>query len=266
MNTQVVRPVGQLVGALFPGLAGRWAASLATRPRRGRRAGQVPEGAEPVTFRFGLAGLRWGQQGPRVLALHGWQGRAAQFAPLAQALVDQGMQVVAVDAPGHGRSPGRRAHAVDFADALLEIAPELGPLHAVVGHSMGGGAALFALAHGLAAERAVVFAGPSRFADVLARLAAELGLPPGAASRFNAWMERHTGVPVAALDMAELARAVPSLLLVHDREDPVIPFADAERIAASSGAALLQTRQLGHRRVLSDPAVLERVSQYLAVG
>lgn len=263
MNTQVVRPLGQVLGRLAPEFTARLASALATRPRRSRNAAVVPAGAEAVTFRFGLSGLRWGSSGPCVLALHGWQGRAAQFADLAEVLTARGLQVVAVDAPGHGRSPGARASAADFADALLEIAPELGPLHAVVGHSMGAGAALFALARGLPAERAVVFASPSRFADVLARMGADLGLPAAAAMRFVRWMERLTGLPVAELDMARLARGVPELLLVHDRDDPVIPFADAERIAAASGAALLQTRSLGHRRVLHDTAVLARVAGFL---
>ena len=260
----LIRPLGHVFGTLAPAAAGMLASRLATSPRRGHAADRIPAGAEPVTFRFGLRGLRWGSGGLRVLALHGWQGRAGQFDTLAQALVTRGMQVIAVDAPAHGRSPGNRAHATAFADSLLEIAAELGSLHAVVGHSMGGGAALFALANGLSAERAVIFASPSRFADVLDRLAAELGLPPRASLRFVQWMERLTGVPVRELDMARLARRAPELMLVHDHDDPVIPFADAERIRDASGASLLATRRLGHRDVLREPAVVAQVAQFLA--
>lgn len=264
MNTKVVRPFGQLVGSLFPGFAARVASVLATRPHRGRAGLQVPDGAEPVTFRFGLRGLRWGQRGPRILALHGWQGHASQFDALACALAAAGFQVIAVDAPAHGRSPGTRAHAIAFADALLEIAPELGEVHAVVGHSMGGGAALYAMAGGLAADRAVIVASPARFGDVLARLAADLGLPAAATRLFYGWMERLTGVPVADLDIAALAREAPPMLLVHDQDDRIIPFDDARRIVARTGASLLATRRLGHRRVLSDPTVVARVLEFLS--
>ncbi|WP_146909018.1 hypothetical protein [Arenimonas daejeonensis] len=84
MNPSVLRTLGRLLGGLFPGLAATLARRLATRPlHRSRRPD--PAGAEPVTFRFGLAGLRWGSQGPRVLALHGWEGRAAQFRGLGSA-------------------------------------------------------------------------------------------------------------------------------------------------------------------------------------
>src|SRR5690606_37822905 len=94
-------------------------------PRRCRHPGPlprhpVPPDAEPVTFRFALAGLRWGREGPLVLALHGWEGRAAQFRTLAARLVPMGYRVLALDAPAHGRSPGREADPVVFADALQE--------------------------------------------------------------------------------------------------------------------------------------------------
>lgn len=134
----------------------------------------------------------------------------------------------------------------------------------MVGHSMGGGAALYAMARGLSADRAVIFASPARFGDALARLAADLGLPATATRQFVGWMEQLTGVPVAELDIAALAREAPPMLLVHDQDDRVIPFADAEHIVASTGASLLATRRLGHRRVLSDPAVVARVLQYLS--
>lgn len=92
--------------------------------------------AERITLRFGLSALRWGS-GPAVLLMHGWEGRPTQFAELIKALVNAGYGVVALDAPAHGRSPGREANVVLFARALLEAASELPPLKAVIGHSMG---------------------------------------------------------------------------------------------------------------------------------
>mgnify|MGYP006208483171 FL=1 len=89
MNAKLIRPLGRLLGNLFPDLAAEVARHVATRPM-GRRRRPDPEGAEPVTFRFGLAGLRWGNSGPTVLALHGWEGRAAQFRGLGERLASRG--------------------------------------------------------------------------------------------------------------------------------------------------------------------------------
>ena len=79
---------------------------------------------------------------PRVLALHGWLDNAASFLPLSLHL--RGIDLVAVDLPGHGGS----AHLPQGADysfagtlnAVLDIADALGwQDFALLGHSMGAG-------------------------------------------------------------------------------------------------------------------------------
>jgi pimeloyl-ACP methyl ester carboxylesterase len=92
-----------------------------------------------------IAALRWGEAGaPRVLALHGWLDNAASFVPLATHL--RGIELVAIDLPGHGRS----AHlppGADYSFALamhnvLDVADALGwERFALLGHSMGAGIA-----------------------------------------------------------------------------------------------------------------------------
>ena len=263
MNASVLRTLGRLLGGPFPDLAASLARRLATRPlHRSRRPD--PQGAEPVTFRFGLAGLRWGDHGPRILALHGWEGRAAQFRGLGERLASRGYQLIALDAPAHGRSPGSEADPVVFADALHEVAAELGPLHAVVGHSMGGASALYALSRGLDSERSVAIAAPAGLAGVLARMSRALGLSEEARRRFFAKMESRTGLAPEALDIDQLAAGLDRpLLVVHDHDDAVIPFADAVRIARATRAELHETRGLGHRDVLRDAQVLDRIVGFL---
>lgn len=264
MNAAVLRLTGRLLDAVSPAAAAALARHFATRPMaRSRRPDPVD--AQPLTFRFGLAGLRWGQAGPVVLALHGWEGRAAQFQPLASRLVPLGFQVVALDAPAHGRSPGREADPVVFADALQEAAAELGEVHALVGHSMGGASVLYALSRGLGSARRVAIAAPAGLAGVLARMSRFLGLREPARRRFFEAMTRHTGVAPEQLDIDRLAPSLPpgELLVVHDVDDPVIPFADAERIAGATRAQLLATRGLGHRAVLKDAEVLDRIAGFL---
>lgn len=266
MTASALRPLGSALGHLFPEFTGQWVAALATRPRL-QRPPQQPEGAIPFTSRFGLAGLRWGESGPRVLALHGWQGQAAQFAALARALVERGLQVLALEAPGHGRSPGDYASPTTFSDAVLESRPEFGRLHAVIGHSMGGGAMLHALSSGLEAERAVVISSPAHYAEVLERTSRRLALPQRAREAFFRRMEQLAGVPTSALDIGALAAGFGGeLLVVHDRRDRAVPYADGERIAARANAPLLSTEGLGHARLLADPGVTAAVADFIAGG
>lgn len=266
MSPAVLRPLGSTLGRLFPEFTAGLIADFATRPRTLPPRAQ-PEDAEPFTLRFGLTGLRWGRAGPRVVALHGWQGSAAQFAPMARALVSRGLQVLALDAPAHGRTPGDFASPVVFSDALLESLPELGPIEAVIGHSMGGGAVLYALAHGLRAERAVVVSAPAHYAEVLQRTSRRLALPERAEAAFVARMEQLTGVPASALDIANLAAGYKGeLLVVHDRADRVVPHADGECIALTARAALLSTQGLGHARLLADTVLADSVAAFIGLG
>jgi len=79
---------------------------------------------------------------PRVLALHGWLDNAASFVPLAAQL--GGIELVAIDLPGHGASAHLPAGAdYSFAstvNTLLDVVDALQwNTFCVLGHSMGAG-------------------------------------------------------------------------------------------------------------------------------
>lgn len=214
--------------------------------------------AERITLRFGLSALRWGS-GPTVLLLHGWEGRPTQFAYLIRGLVDAGYGVVALDAPAHGRSPGREANVVLFARALLEAASELPPLQAVIGHSMGGASAMLATQMGLRAEALVCIAAPSRILTMLRGFAHFMGLPAVARSHFVRQVEMTAGIPAAHLDVQRYQLELPGLV-VHAEDDQVVPVSEAERIhGAWFDSQLLRLPAGGHQRVLGDPLLLQAV-------
>jgi pimeloyl-ACP methyl ester carboxylesterase len=89
-----------------------------------------------------ICGLRWGSaDGIPVLAAHGWLDNAASFLPIAPYLT--GLNLVAIDLPGHGfsqhRPDGAHYHLMDYPPAVLEVADALGWEELVLlGHSLGG--------------------------------------------------------------------------------------------------------------------------------
>jgi pimeloyl-ACP methyl ester carboxylesterase len=266
---ETVRTANRVLGAIAPGAAAHYARKLLMTPRRRRERdyerAAVARG-ERITFRFGLGGVRWGHAGPLVVLLHGWEGRPGQFAALVEPLLASGRQVVALEAPAHGRSPGREAHPVAFAEALLDAAVELKPIEAVIGHSMGGAAAFYAAHLGLPLERLVTIGAPSAMHRVLDLFADWIALEGAARERFRALVDRHVGVRADELDVARIGPALdlPGLV-VHDRDDGEVPYADAERIVAGwPGARLHTTQGLGHNRVLADPGVVAAVLAFLA--
>jgi pimeloyl-ACP methyl ester carboxylesterase len=90
---------------------------------------------------LGLAGLRQQAGSIPVLALHGWLDNAQSFRPLAAHL--DGIDLVALDLPGHGlsrsRPAGVRYHFDDNVFDVLAAADRMGwdSFH-LLGHSMGG--------------------------------------------------------------------------------------------------------------------------------
>jgi pimeloyl-ACP methyl ester carboxylesterase len=218
--------------------------------------------AERITLRFGLSALRWGR-GPAVLLLHDWEGRPTQFAELIRALVRAGYGVVALDGPAHGHSPGHEANVVLFARALLEASSELPPLKAVIGHSLGGAGALLATQLGLRTEALVTIAAPARILGALRRFAHFVGLPRQARARFVRMVEESAGMPAAQLDVERYRLDFPGLV-IHAKDDPMVPFAEAQNIhSAWADSRLLALEQGGHSRALADPQVIEAVLELL---
>ncbi|PNS08641.1 alpha/beta fold hydrolase [Solilutibacter silvestris] len=81
---------------------------------------------------------------PRVLALHGWLDNAASFVPMARHL--DGIELVAIDLPGHGHSvhlPPGAIYTFEMAvHHVLDVADALGwERFNLLGHSMGAGIA-----------------------------------------------------------------------------------------------------------------------------
>lgn len=221
--------------------------------------------AEPITFRFGQRALRWGHTGPVVLAMHGWEGRPSQFARLLPELLRSGRQVIALYAPAHLPGSGGDSNVLQFKQALLEAAAELRGVEAVVGHSMGGAAALMAMHEGLAAQRVATLAAPSALAGALNRSSRGLQLSRRAYRRFRRLVDQRLGVPAQQVDVARRVQGLAATaLLVHDSDDRVVPVGEAVRLSrALPGSRLLITRGLRHNRALTETGVVREVVDFL---
>lgn len=251
-----------VLGRLAPGAAGAVAERLfltPPRPPAPAREREALAGARPFEVPLGRIALRaWRLgEGPGVLLCHGWGGRGAQLLPLGAPLLEAGLSLVTFDGPAHGRSGGRLASVPAFADAIAAVA-DRGGTRAAVAHSMGGAALALALLRGLRLDAGVVVGTPRSPARFLHAFEEAVGLAPPARDQVRARLARRLGSDVDGLDLPRLAAGAPPvpLLVIHDREDAEVPFADGADIAAAwPGAQLMATEGLGHRRILRDPAV-----------
>ncbi len=249
---------------LTPNLAAHAAMrlTLRTRERTGPRPlGQladrffVEQSGEVVVHRLGA------NTGPRVLLVHGWNGAATDWQPIAEALVASGFSVTALDLPAHGISPGRISSLPRFVRGVREADRRHGPFDVWVAHSMGAAAALAALARGSRARRVVLISGLADPAGSLREFARGFGLNEAGTRAYLAAIERGEKMPLTDVDgTINAARIDAPMLLMHDRQDRVVPIEHGHRIAKSSPrATLMQTEGLGHRRILSDASIVQSV-------
>lgn len=257
------------VEALAPSLAVRLAERIFMTPPRHAQPGwerAALAGGEPFALRAAgttVRGRRLGE-GPAVMLVHGWGGRGGQLATFAPPLLEAGCSVVTFDGPGHGSSGGRTANVVRFAEAADAVARRFGA-RAAIGHSMGGAALAYALHRGLSLHAAVLVAPPRTPRGFLDPFCAALGLRDETRDGLRRRIERRVGISMDDLDVPGFAAALRTpALLVHDRTDREVPFADGAAIAAAwPGARLVTTDRLGHRRILREPAVVAQVASFL---
>jgi pimeloyl-ACP methyl ester carboxylesterase len=257
--------------ALLPTLADALAERLFLTPPPARRDAPpaLDDGrAATVTHRGRrLASWRWGpDDAPAVVLAHGWGGRAAQMRHFVYPLRSAGFRVIAFDQPAHGRSEGRLSGLPDFAAALGRVIDVTGNVRAVVAHSLAGPALAYAIANGLTLESAVLVSPPSDLVGYSRRFARWYRMPESLRSAMQAAIEERFGVRWACF---ELERLVPHLdgraLIIHDADDRQVPVHQGLRIASHwPGARMLQTRGLGHARILSAEPVLRATADFIA--
>ncbi len=243
-----------------------------TPPRRKVEPADAPivAQAERATLRCGADKFtvwHWGKDGPCVVLLHGWGSHAARFATFVAPLRAAGFSVIGIDAPAHGTSPGRLSDLPRFRDSLAEVLRRHAPVHAVVGHSLGGGAVLTVLAEtaGYHPKKICLFGVPSDMDYILGSFAMMLGLKYAARASLRERFAAHFGRPAAAISTAAAAESVRiPVLIVHDEEDNVAPIAQGSALAAAIPHAMMwRTKGLGHSGALRDPATIKRVVEFL---
>jgi pimeloyl-ACP methyl ester carboxylesterase len=272
-----IRAAFQVLDRLAPSAAARWAERIwFTLPPARHRPTPVP--AVPRTP-FTLAvdghdvvGEVWGERGEPVYALHGWAGDRRQLHGFVAPLVARGYRVVTFDAPSHGESaPGAfgpsSSSIPEFTAALNAVAAEYGRPHGLIAHSLGANAAACALCDGLPADRVVLLAPMASTMAFAHQFARVLGLGRRTFTRLITRVERRVGAPMHHFDAPSFGQAIalPPTLVIHDRDDVSTPVSDGAAIAAAWPAARLRvTTGLGHRRMLTDPQVIEEATDFLA--
>ena len=258
---------------LFPELAGAWAERLFLTPPRPRDA--AASALDLIDARNSyiehkrrmISTWRWGSRdAPAVLLAHGWGGNAAQMRAFVFPLLQAGYRVIAYDQPAHGVSEGRLTGLPDFADVMAEVAAYHGGVRAVIGHSLGAAAAAVSLSSGKTSfAKVVLVSPPSDLEGYSRRFARWYWIPETVRNAMQKAIEERYGVRWEDLEVPRVApRMTAQALVIHDRDDRMMPWAHGASVARHwPGARLLSTEGLGHRRILADERVTQAAAQFI---
>lgn len=271
--------LGRLLGRRLPRLQQElmgklwftpWEPKLSERARSRQRAWM--DSAAVVRLRVGgkrVTTYKAGE-GPAVMLLHGWGDSAAAMGAFISPFVTAGHQVIAFDFPAHGASGGRRTNFYATADVLeAVIDANGGAIYGLVAHSGGGHVAMVAMNRGIRPRVAALLAPSVDIRHSLDRFVELYGLNDNARQAIVAYIERRFGKAVwDELFGPSLVRGIDiPTLLVHDRFDEQVPFSDAELLRDAWPAARLHAiENVGHARMVRDPAVVRTVVDFVSGG
>lgn len=270
-----IRYTGSLLSKLSPLAASRFAAQLFLTPFKYKlpeREKNMDELSNqyrisiPKTQRE-IVVYEFGESSKKILLVHGWSGRGTQLAKIAEALKAKGYSTVSFDAPAHGKAPGRKSMMLDFIDAIHLLDKKYGRFDAVIGHSLGGMATLRAVKEGLDTKKLVIIGTANSITHITREFARNLKMNRKVADKMKAHFDKKFGIDLDSYSGAISAKEVktPSLV-VHDENDVDVEISSAHDIhEALENSELYITKGLGHRRILGDPKVINKITTFIAV-
>ena len=221
-----------------------------------------------------LAGYRWGNPNAdkRILVLHGWRGKAADFYKMIPALEAAGYRIDAIDMPAHGNSEGRLCSEVDMEVAINAYLKTYGMPYAIVAHSLGAAATALLLCGpdrqhpSVLPEKLVLLTHPVILQYAFEQAFHLLGLPRKAWEHVSHLVEKEFRHPMRAFNLLELTHPLPGKTLsIYVPVDEEAPSAHTRLfLAAFPYVRGIEIEDSIHARIMRHPGAIEAVVQFIA--
>lgn len=216
-----------------------------------------------------IRGWRWNHPAERkVLIIHGFESSVTNFDRYIKPLIKKGYEVLAFDAPAHGRSGGKKINAPLYKRTIQEINKIYGPIQSYMAHSFGG------LAVNLALEeishttdyRLVLIAPATETSTAIDMFFRFLQLDKAVRTEFEKIIIKTGGV---SSDWYSIKRAMKHIrakvLWFQDEDDEITPLSDVLKVKEQNypNIEFIITKGLGHRRIYRDNNVSKQVINFL---
>ncbi len=237
-----------------------------------KKAPAVFEKAEKLHLKvenYNLVGYRWNHPQPKkALILHGFSSTVKKFDHFVMPLVKKGYEVIAFDAPAHGDSSGKTINVYQYRDTIKEVYERFGPIHSFIAHSFGGLAlSLFMEEQPYQENKKLVLIAPATETEsALNSFAAVLKIDEEVKTEMRKIIFEKSGFTSDKISVRRAAQKINAeVFWIHDEEDDVTPWADAEKIRQDNhpNFQFMLTKGLGHRRIYRDNKVKKAIMEFL---
>ncbi|MBP7272675.1 MAG: alpha/beta fold hydrolase [Saprospiraceae bacterium] len=271
----VPKMIGTYLNALSwvaPHRAGERLYKLFGTPRKGRLRPKDEEflrGAQHKQYTYQnhiIHTYIWGKGAKIITLLHGWESNAARWRGFINELRKKNdYTIVAIDAPAHGQSGGTMFNVPLYANFLHTVAQHYPP-NILMGHSIGGTTTIFYATHfdSPSVQYIVSLAAPSEMAEMSVEMKNILGVNDRTIAAFEAVILQKFNMRMQDFSTRRFAQSLSLLgLVIHDIEDTIVPYRNAEAIAGAwQNATLITTQGLGH--AVNSKALITDTCQRLA--
>ncbi len=207
----------------------------------------------------------YGNSKKKVLLVHGWSGRGTQLCTIAEALVENGYMAISFDGPAHGASTGKTTMMNEFISTVNVLEKEFGVFEFAIGHSLGGMTVLNNIKQGLQIKKAVIIGSGDIITDIISDFVKKLHLNPKMTGKIKQRFFKQFNEDIDNYSASTAAKKVTlPVLVIHDTTDADVPVSCAHNIRQNlKQGELLVTNNLGHRRILHNPLVINRIIEFI---
>lgn len=240
--------------------------------RNKKKLPPIFEKSENLHFTFHrntVRGFRWNHPADKkVLILHGFESSIVNFDRYVKPLMKKGYEVLAFDAPAHGRSSGRTINILLYKELIETIIKKYGPVTSFMGHSLGG------LALSIAVEsmehnedwKLALIAPATETTTAVDTFFNFLKLDDEVKKEFGQVIFELSGKQPQWFSVARAVKNIKAKIFwAHDKDDHMTPLSDVEPVikAAPDHIQFMVTEGLGHRRIYRDNKVSKAVVDFL---
>ena len=199
--------------------------------------------------------------------------RAGEVVPLRHlshssvGCVTAGYEVITFDAPAHGASQGKRTNLMQWMHILEQLLQRTGPVHAVIGHSLGGLNAALTLVHKPVRVPRLVMVSAAVSAPVFFNETFQLfSIPQQVMPKLQGIIMQRLRGDLQELDLFRHINQIKAdqILVAYDENDHLVKQEQVNAfIQQYPSIESLRIKGEGHFRIMKDETVINKVLTFL---